>query len=224
MQPREPELSDRRISIDDLLANQASPAPFWATIEGDPNDPTSVKITPFVPGAGCACGYAITIPKDAVESIDTTDDVHVCCGQTLVVVEVAFVDATVGSIFRQLSDLAAGRGGQRTDPAANAAQATLISQRGPMAFPSPYADPKILSDDRLMHPRQYPYADMAQWIRLRCNSFYHDCIDGCTDPRCQCICYEAYQACLDPNYHPRPCDGWPDPPVSASGRRSWSPR
>ena len=103
-----------RISVDDLLARQSTLRPgIRATIKADVDD--RVTVTPFVAGSTCGCAHKITVHKADIEYVTPTDDVGECCGEKLTVVEVAFANETVASIFRQLSEAAAESLKHRTD-------------------------------------------------------------------------------------------------------------
>jgi len=60
------------------------------TVERLPDDSLRVRVTPWFPNVGCLCDQSITIPTSAIDDVRPTDDVHVCCGKRLVVVEIEF--------------------------------------------------------------------------------------------------------------------------------------
>jgi len=94
-----------RISVDDLLARQGKIRPgIRATLKPASDD--RVTITPVVAAGACGCSLKITVNKADIEAVTPTDDVSDCCGERLIVVEVAFANETVGSIFRQLGEAA----------------------------------------------------------------------------------------------------------------------
>lgn len=103
-------MAGEKLSVDDLLAKQAV---LRATVEAISGDETRVKITPFVPGAGCACSHSINLDKGAITELTATDEFHDCCGQRLPVVEVAFSDDRLADIFNQLSSSAADAAASR---------------------------------------------------------------------------------------------------------------
>lgn len=99
-------MDEKAISVDDLLSQQSGLQPgFRATVKIDSDD--RVKVTPVTAGLGCACPYAVTVDKAAIEGVVPTGDTRDCCGERLLVVEVAFADETVADIFRQLSEASA---------------------------------------------------------------------------------------------------------------------
>ena len=99
-------MDKKTISVDDLLSQQNGLQPgFRATVKTDSDD--RVKVTPVTAGLGCTCPYAVTVDKAAIEGVVPTGDTHDCCGERLLVVEVAFVNDTVADIFRQLSEASA---------------------------------------------------------------------------------------------------------------------
>jgi len=135
-------MAGEKLSIDELLANQEKQGAFRATIEAIPDDIDRVKVTPFIAGLGCLCDHALTIKKGEIESISTTDDVHICCGQRLLVVEISFKESTVADLFQQLSDPArlGAIPGSRMPASGNRLplmppNPMARSLRGPRAFP-----------------------------------------------------------------------------------------
>ncbi|MEV0387742.1 hypothetical protein [Nonomuraea sp. NPDC050643] len=101
------------ISLDDLLTRQDR-AGTLSTVEAVPDRPDRVKVTPFVSGLGCSCSLGVTVPKDALESITTTEDTKECCGKRLMVVEVSFADPALSEVFRQLGH-AVGKAARQPD-------------------------------------------------------------------------------------------------------------
>jgi hypothetical protein len=98
-----------RLSVDQLLEIQSHQS-FKGTIEAVEGNSEAIKLTPWLPGAGCFCDMALNIPRSSIDSITMTDEVHMCCGKSLPVVEVNFVkDATipVEDLFGQISSTAA---------------------------------------------------------------------------------------------------------------------
>ena len=93
------------ISLDELLTRQER-AGTVCTIEAVPDKPDRVRITPFVSGPGCSCSHGMTVPKDVIESVTTTDDTKDCCGRKLTVVEVSYADPILNDVFRQLGEAA----------------------------------------------------------------------------------------------------------------------
>lgn len=97
-------MGDDEITLDELLATQRSATgTATATIEEIPGDDTMVKVTPFTPNNGCACDYALDIPKSSITSVIKTDSVHYCCGNTLTVVNVIFGDEAYTNAFTQMT-------------------------------------------------------------------------------------------------------------------------
>lgn len=96
-------MSGEPIPVDDLLDMQEQSGQLLATVQRVPDDDTRVKVTPYVPGAGCLCPFALTVTKEAFESVTPTDDVHACCGKTLKVVAVKFRDVNLADVFQQLT-------------------------------------------------------------------------------------------------------------------------
>ena len=101
-------MAGESIDLEDLLNQQEQqPDVVQATIERIDSDPDRVRITPFVPGVGCLCSVAVTVPKTAIRSLTTTDETHRCCGKVVTVVEVEFGDETTRDVFSQLPGIAA---------------------------------------------------------------------------------------------------------------------
>src|SRR5436190_21031862 len=98
-------MDKEKISVDDLLARQGKLRnSIRATIKAGADD--RVTVTPVVAGGNCACTHKITVGKADIESLTPTDEFSGCCGEKLIVVEVAFASETVASIFRQLAETA----------------------------------------------------------------------------------------------------------------------
>ena len=102
--PNAKDLVAKLTSLDELLEVQ-SRQEFKGTIEGIEGKPGAVKITPWVPVAGCLCHMAVVVPREAIIGVMMTEDTHFCCGKTLRVVEVDFADdATIPlqDLFNQI--------------------------------------------------------------------------------------------------------------------------
>jgi hypothetical protein len=82
-------MSDKRISIDELLNEQSNPS-LQATVEKIEGNEDLVKVTPWTASGGCLCHLAINIPKASLEGATATGNTHVCCGKSLRVVELHF--------------------------------------------------------------------------------------------------------------------------------------
>jgi hypothetical protein len=97
-------MGNDEITLDELLATQRSATgTATATIQEIPGDDTVVKVTPFIPNSGCACDYALDIPKSSIASVIKTDSVHYCCGNTLTVVNAIFNDEAYTNAFTQMA-------------------------------------------------------------------------------------------------------------------------
>lgn len=87
-----PEAKSERISLDDLLKKQGeSESNLLATIEST-SELNKVKLTPWMPNAGCSCNLAVILEKNHIKSVRPTEDRHNCCGKQLIVVDVEFAD------------------------------------------------------------------------------------------------------------------------------------
>jgi hypothetical protein len=99
---------DREIHLDELLADQSKVVTL-ATVEAIPDKPEIVSVTPWIPGHGCACQFALTIPKRAIGKLFSTEHRHNCCGKVLKVVEIEFREdssLSVADIFADRSQQA----------------------------------------------------------------------------------------------------------------------
>jgi hypothetical protein len=99
----------KEIKLEDLLEAQ-SKVVILATVEAIPESAESVKITPWVPGRGCACQYALVVPKHAIGRLVLTEERHHCCGKVLRVVEVEFREGStlpIADVFGDISRRAA---------------------------------------------------------------------------------------------------------------------
>jgi hypothetical protein len=107
-------MAREEVSVDSLLESQgAEDASLLATIEPVADDVTRVRITPFVAGSGCSCEQAITVPKQAIQALFKTDDIHWCCGKKFAVVEIEFANDILADVFRQLGESSRMRASQR---------------------------------------------------------------------------------------------------------------
>lgn len=98
-------MAGETISLDELQKQQERSRSL-STIDGIADQPDRVKVTPFARDAGCLCSYAVTVPTGAIGTITTTEEVHDCCGKTLMVVEVSFADPTLNDIYQQIGNSA----------------------------------------------------------------------------------------------------------------------
>lgn len=77
------------MTVDQLLSQQRDVKPL-ATIEPVPDNPDSVKVTPWLRATGCLCSLSLIVPKAVIESVKPTGESHYCCGKRLEVVEITF--------------------------------------------------------------------------------------------------------------------------------------
>jgi hypothetical protein len=93
-----------KLSIDELFQEQ-SKNHFLATVEPIEDSKDLVKVTPWLKGEGCLCGYTFNIEKDKIESVEPTGDKHYCCDKSLLVVEITFKEKatiTFNHLFQTL--------------------------------------------------------------------------------------------------------------------------
>ncbi|MFD0853484.1 hypothetical protein ACFQ07_14700, partial [Actinomadura adrarensis] len=90
------------LSLDALIAQQEQQG-LPSIVEAIADRPDHVRVTPYTTGAGALHSFAFVVPKDAVESVTTTDESHTCCGKKLPVVETTFADPILNDVLRQLS-------------------------------------------------------------------------------------------------------------------------
>ena len=103
----------RSMSLDDLLKRQEQSG--RVTIDAITDRPTHVKVTPFSAGAsGCQCHASITVPRDFIESVTDTGEVHYCCGKSLSVVTVLWKEKAALPITELLTE--AGKRAVATAP------------------------------------------------------------------------------------------------------------
>jgi len=210
-----------RIELDELLAQQDAPAGFRATVEALAGDEERVKVTPYVAGSGCLCSSALAVKRSAIKYLTKTDEIHLCCGKQLMVVEIEFEDETLGDVFGQLL-------GSTPDEAhAHAApwegQASFAPPRlpnvgrpagpwgsGPMPFHGqnePFGTGNELRTGALS-----PYVCALRKVMCDqvCEVHRPGPFDSNQDPtfwyRCICNCENDYASCVNgPNTPPGPC-------------------
>jgi hypothetical protein len=102
-------MSREQISLEELFARQGRPTQLRAILEPVADDDEKVRITPFAAGE-CLCSRSLSINKSSISEAFTTDEQHVCCGKSRLVVEVRFHDETLNDVFRQLADAQEGVG------------------------------------------------------------------------------------------------------------------
>lgn len=113
-----PDTAPTTMSLDDLLKKQERSGKV--TIEAIENQSDRVKVTPFAGGtAGCQCDASVTVPKNAIQSVTDTGEVHYCCGKTLSVVTVVWKEGAALPLTEVLAD-AAKRGASHSGPSAEA--------------------------------------------------------------------------------------------------------
>jgi hypothetical protein len=182
-------VTGKRIELDDLLRVQDRPTidALLATIEKIEGDPDRIRITPFLPGVGCLCFVALAVRKDAIGSLTTTDELHRCCGKTLNVVEVDFVEDTLRDVFSQLMNSASQK---PTDPS--------------MHNPAPHP-PSLLrtglptqgSMSRSALGASYRYYPGSRSV-FECQTDYEACLGQAWSDFDRCMCLNNYRTCVDP--------------------------
>jgi hypothetical protein len=95
---------DKEISLDALLVEQSITVTL-ATVEAIPDKPDLVRVTPWIPARGCACRFALDVPKRDIGKLTRTEHRHFCCGKVLSVVEIEFKDESVLSVTSVFADL-----------------------------------------------------------------------------------------------------------------------
>lgn len=220
-------MSGEPIPLDQLLDMQGQPSPVLATVQRVPDDDTRVRVTPYAAGAGCLCSFALNVTKDAIESVTSTDEVHVCCGKTLKVVTIKFGDATMEDVFQQI---AASVNARRNPGYERQGHADMGRQR--TEGPSPPCGSSIPSSHSgqysLARPPQHfgrsdypPAPRFAESGSARPeNMGMFDCLMGCEDAESECIwqCWPddsfEYCKCMCRNYKRMcyaGCGGWSGP-------------
>ena len=146
-----------------------------------------MKITPYIPGAGCLCSLSLAVEKDAIASISRTDETHLCCGKQLSVVTVSFADATVGDIFQQLINSAGSRltpaddrRGSRS-PRTGHEEDPLLSRMG-------YSSPGAPNRLAFYPPRSWPLLyGMPEYGRGEAQQTRADCLNSCMNDMNDCM-------------------------------------
>ncbi|MEU4546180.1 hypothetical protein [Nonomuraea dietziae] len=165
-------MAGESISLDDLIAQQEQQEQrgLPSIVEAVADRPDHVKITPYAVGAGPLRSHAFVVPKDAVESVTTTEESHTCCGKKSPVVATTFADPILNDVLRQLS-----RAFPRDVPRRSPRAAGRRVRTDPFYCDSVYQDcvGYCLS--------QYPYGS---------KEFYE----------CESVCGEGYWECLGPNF------------------------
>jgi hypothetical protein len=92
------------ISLDALLQEQEKKT-LLATVEAMPGKPDMVKVTPWIPGRGCACQFAMVFQKTSIKKLTRTAHRHYCCGKMLSVVEIEIDEKAVLPLHEVFADM-----------------------------------------------------------------------------------------------------------------------
>jgi len=207
-------MSKERISIDELLAEQSAPAPLLATVEKVQDKDDRVKVTPWTRAGGCKCHLALNIKKSSIEGATPTDDVHICCGKALKIVELHFTqndNIALQDLFEQLAEAAKKSGSEHArravshhsdDSHVTESRRTLQRWRAEIRRRTRYSAPPI----RPIHP---PRPDPFQPDPDYCNEKWKvNCYQRCSDfsdvgdrDLCACLCDTEYGLCVDPEHY-----------------------
>jgi hypothetical protein len=87
-------MDKEEITLAALLQEQEKKT-LLATAEAVPGKPDMVKVTPWVPGRGCACQFAMVFQKTSIKKLTRTAHRHYCCGKMLSVVELEIKENAV---------------------------------------------------------------------------------------------------------------------------------
>lgn len=178
-------MDKKTISVDDLLSQQNGLQPgFRATVKTDSDD--RVKVTPVTAGLGCSCPYAVTVDKAAIEGVVPTGDTHDCCGERLLVVEVAFVNETVADIFRQLSEASARA--SKNQSLTNSVPPTSLG-RPSRRFPIGTRPPARLREETISCNKCLDNYEECLWL------CYNSAVSPEDQSRCIERCYDRLYEC-----------------------------
>lgn len=205
-------MAQDRLSLDALLAAQAAPPKLFVTVEAL-DDPEMVKVTPFNPAAQCACGSALKIRKEAVDWVIDTGQIHTCCGQRLMVVEIGLKDATLADILGQL----AANARSAPQAAAPRAQPPYPARSAPQSrvpgAPAAFRAGRSLAAEGILTTEE---AGSGQYDANTCEDARRRCYYWCRHfslgypsgaARCMCECDNDYYQCRDPMFYQR-VDCW----------------
>ncbi len=79
------------MEINEFIENQKSQKnDILVTIEELENDDKNVKITPWIEGSNCQCGYSLVLEKNKIENVEPIDQTKQCCNKKLTVVKIFF--------------------------------------------------------------------------------------------------------------------------------------
>ena len=124
-------------TVEDILSEQ-SRRPLFVTMKAVEDNPETVKITPWTSSGGCHCGLSVEVPKDSIEDVAPSNERHVCCGESFIVVEVEFKEGasiSLNELTRQLGSAAA------QTAHANQRAAALAARRAQVAGPCGGSEP-----------------------------------------------------------------------------------
>jgi hypothetical protein len=193
--------SKQLASIDELLDLQDTASDLQVTVERVPGQDDVIKVTPFVAGSSCLCDIALTIPKDAIDSVTATGETHHCCGKLLSVAELSFSQPVWSDVLQQLVASASTRVAAPdvlVGPSAGNCQAAFLA-----------CEQACVHENRAVGPCD---ANCAQGYRIclggwppppppppppfppNCETALANCLSTCVGDDC-CYCYQAHQRC-----------------------------
>jgi hypothetical protein len=179
------------ISFDFLFEQQNTASTVLRfTAQQIPDDSEHVKVTPVDAAGNCWCPSALVIPVASVASLRSTDDMAVCCGRRLRVVEIEFADTALAAVVGQVH--------------ARAAATPAPGFPSAQGLPNPFSQlgrPRVgLSNPANRLPAaalfDLPLRTQAAWPDLSCLAQYYLCLAFCGGYEgCANACYQFYQQC-----------------------------
>ncbi len=177
-------MSGEEVSLEELLQTQQMPSAA-ATVEAVPGDDLMVKVTPFVASAsGCACDFALNIPKSAIASLSRTGSEHYCCGQDLTVVNITVSDNAYTHMFEQMTSKASATRAPVLPRPGSAHLRLALQRRIPVRQSGPqYLTPQQVDDletclpycDRILDG----YDQLDSYYQCQARNAYDSCVAGC---------------------------------------------
>jgi hypothetical protein len=186
-------MAGETITFAELFEQQdAASVGLRVTAQQIPDDAEHVKVTPVDADGNCWCASALVVPVASVASLTSTDDMAVCCGKRLRVVEIEFADAALASVVGQVHGRAAASPSPGFPPGQGLPNAFGLRGMPGAGLPNL---PDLLAAASLV---ELPNKTKTRfgWPDLSCLAEYYACLVLCGGYEgCARVCSDAYDRC-----------------------------
>jgi hypothetical protein len=181
------------ISFAELFERQnAASVGLLVTAQQIPDDSEHVRITPVDGDGNCRCASALVIPVASVASLRSTDDMAVCCGTRLRVVEIEFADPALAAIVGQVHARAIATPALGYPPGQGSPN-PLNQLRMPRAGLSNRLPDRLAAAFLVDEKTKGEWG----WPDFGCLAQFYACLALCGGYEgCWSMCYEEYRRCV----------------------------